>query len=369
MTCLAPDEPIRAAIAALAERSLTRADPHPGEGDDGIAQEIVALARAGILKLPIRRHDAGYAYDLPYRRALPLLVGLGGADLSLGRLVEGHLNALQLVALYGDPDQQRRTADAVEAGVLMGVWGADGTPPFAPEVREDSEIRLHGSKRYCSGLGLLSLALVPYTAEDRTLRLLLVDVADPARSDASAWRMRGMRASRSGAFDFEGLHLPPGAEVGAPDDYRREPFFVGGIWRCAAAQLGAVERIVQLSVETLQASGRAEHPLQLARIGEAILAARDARLQVEAAAAAVESDGDPKLATSLAAFSRLRVEAAGMLVIALAERAIGLALFADGHPLERMTRDLSVYLRQANPDHLLLDHTRQLMARLPEIFR
>jgi hypothetical protein len=34
-----------------------------------------------------------------------------------------------------------------------------------------------------------------------------------------------------------------------------------------------------------------------------------------------------------------------------------------------MTRDLSVYLRQANPDHLLLDHTRQLMARLPEIFR
>jgi alkylation response protein AidB-like acyl-CoA dehydrogenase len=157
--------------------------------------------------------------------------------------------------------------------------------------------------------------------------------------------------------------------VGEPNDYRREPFFMGGIWRCAAVQLGAIERLVSGFVAELRAMDRLDHPLQSARVGEAILAARDARLQVEAAVAAVEGDRDPNLAASLAVFARLRVESAGLAVIQLVERGLGLAAFGEAHPLARPIRDLSTYLRQANPDAVLLEHARKLAARLPEIFR
>ncbi|MBB3999379.1 acyl-CoA dehydrogenase family protein [Aureimonas pseudogalii] len=373
MTDLPPIDPFAPILDAVATRAALRPDPQTGAGDDGLDREIAALAEAGILRAPIRRTGQGFSYDFDRRRSLPLLVRLGGADLSLGRLVEGHLNALQLVALYGGAAQQRRVAEAVDGGALMGVWGADGAAPLRCERGSDGSLRLHGAKRYCSGLGLVSLAVVSHTAEDGTLNLLLVDVAEPARADRAPWRMRGMRASRSGDYDFEGMALGADAVLGAPDDYRREPFFVGGIWRCAAVQLGAIERIVSGTVEALQVAGRADHPLQLARIGEAILAARDARLQVTAAAEAVEEAGegrgDAALATSLAGFARLRVESAGMTAVALAERSVGLGMFCEGHALERPTRDLSVYLRQANPDQLLLGHTRHLLTRLPEIFR
>ncbi|WP_427024325.1 acyl-CoA dehydrogenase family protein [Aureimonas ureilytica] len=353
------------ALGEIEELAAARADGHEADPTD----ELDALRRHGCLAAPLRPDGAGFAYHYPARRALPVFVALGGADLSLGRLFEGHANALQLVSLFGRADQKAIVRARVEAGALMGVWGADGRPPFTAQPTEDGTLRLAGSKRYASGLGAVSLALVPLTDAKGRLCLFLVDVDDPDRLDFSSWHMRGMRASRSGTFRFDGMEIPAGAALGAPDDYRREPFFMGGIWRCAAVQLGAIERIVRGLVEGLRETGRLDHPLQSARVGEAILAARDARLQVEAAARAVEGGEEAELAASLAVFARLRVESAGLAVIALAERGLGLSAFAEDHPLARPIRDLSTYLRQANPDAALLDHARRLSARLPEIFR
>lgn len=330
---------------------------------------LAVLRETGLLALGATETAEGYRYDLPWRTALRLLARIGGADLSLGRLLEGHLNALQIVALYGSPDQQRRVLERVRGGALLGVWGADTEPRFA--VREDgATLHLSGAKRYASGLGLVSLALVPFEDEARVSHLLLLPVDDATRGDGAAWRMRGMQGSRSGTYLFEGLAVDTAAtRVGQPGDYRREPFFVGGIWRCAAAQLGALERLVELVVADLQASDRLKHPMQSARVGEAIMAARDARLNVEAAAEAVETGAvDSELAVSLAALSRLRVESAALQVSQIAERALGLSVFHVDHPAERVLRDLSVYLRQANPDALLLDQARRLSARLPDLF-
>ncbi|MBB3950354.1 acyl-CoA dehydrogenase family protein [Aureimonas jatrophae] len=337
--------------------------------EDAPEAGVAVLREAGLLHLAAEETADGYRYELPWRLALRLLARIGGADLSLGRLLEGHLNALQLVALYADAAQKQRVLAAVRAGTLLGVWGADTEPRFA--VSGAGELRLTGAKRYASGLGLVGLALVPYEDEARVSHLLLVPVDDPARQDAGAWHMSGMRASRSGTYRFEDLRVDEtAARVGRPGDYRREPFFVGGIWRCAAAQLGAVERLVEILVAELTASDRLQHPLQSARVGQAIMAARDARLNVEAAAEAVETGSlDAELAVSLAALSRLRVETAGLEVMQLVERGLGLSSFHADHPAERVMRDLAVYLRQANPDALLLDQARRLSRRLPDLFR
>ena len=337
----------------------------PGE-IERTAHGVGALRAAGLLRAPLcSRADGEIGYALPASVAIAVLSRLGGADPSLARLYEGHLNALELIVLYGSSAQHRALDAATRAGAFYGVWGADGFPAFAASMQPDSRLALSGSKRYASGLGLVTTALIPFAGPEG-MRMVLVDAGDPERCDLSGWTMRGMAGSRSGTFDFEGLIVAADNEVGMAGDYQKEPHFVGGIWRCAAAQLGAIERLVALLVDGLKASNRFDHPLQTARVGEAIMAARTARLWIEDAARRVESATTPDQiarAVSLAAYARLRTEAAGMTVIDLVERGIGLASFAREHPAEALGRDLAVYLRQANPDAVLLEHARVLAAQ------
>lgn len=328
---------------------------------------VAILARHGVLDRFAEPDDAGgYRYAAPWREVLHLLAGVGGADLGTGRLLEGHLNALQLVALYGTPGQQRSILALVRKGGLLGVWGADAAPPARLEPAGVERWALRGAKRYASGAGTLAAAVVPISHEDGTMQLVLLRVDDPSRVDLGTWDQRGMRRTASGTFDLNGLVVGPEALLGAVDDYKREPFFVGGIWRCAAAQLGAIEAITAAIATELAGNGRDNHPLQMARIGTAILAARTARLWVEDAACRVETaapDADAAAIArivSLSAYARLACEKAAMEVIDLAERALGLGSFAASHPVEALTRDLAVYIRQANPDAVLLGHGRVL---------
>ena len=53
--------------------------------------------------------------------------------------------------------------------------------------------------------------------------------------------------------------------------------------------------------------------------------------------------------------ARLAVERAALEVLALTERGLGLAAFTRPHPVERVARDLSTYLRQPFPDGALED--------------
>ncbi|KQT68935.1 MULTISPECIES: acyl-CoA dehydrogenase family protein [unclassified Aureimonas] len=357
---LLPDA-VRADLLAVREREAGRDDPAPF---------VEVLARHGLLSaFATPAADGGYRFEPGWRAVFDALVTLGGIELSLARLFEGHVNALQLIALYGTAAQQARVLRVLGEGGLLGVWGAEGPEPVRLVEDARGGVTLSGAKRYASGAGLLHTALVPITeAETGRMHLLLLDVREKARVDLSSFDMRGMRRSISGTYTFDGVPVTPADRIGAPDDYRREPFFVGGIWRCAAAQLGAIEAIVGGLAGELGRTGRDGHPLQMARIGQAILSARTARLWIEDTAARIETGaaiGDaPAIAkaVALSAYGRLVTEEAAMTVIDLSERGLGLGSFARSHPLEALTRDLSVYIRQANPDAVLLQHGRVLAA-------
>lgn len=347
-------------VAQIDEAAATAAEDDPRPFLDILRRHALTL------RFVTATPDGGFSYSAPWREALGWLSAIGGADLSTARLFEGHLNALQLVSLYGTAAQQRETLDKVRDGAFLGVWGADGAEPARLVRAEAGRAVLTGTKRYASGVGVLDLAVVPVPDEDGAQQLLLLSVDEPERADVSSWNHRGMRRTLSGTYDFGGLTVAPEDRLGAPGDYAREPYFVGGIWRCAAAQLGALEAIVTHVVRGLHASGRDAHPLQTARIGTAILKGRTARLWVEDAASRIETlpeespAEDIRRAVALSAFARLGVEAASMEIIDLAERALGLGSFAAAHPVEALTRDLSVYIRQANPDAVLAEHGRVL---------
>jgi len=357
------------------EATIERAEPEIGlpppdavprapDVDEAVGLEpgVATLRREGWLRaaLPVTTGGSGLGTSAEpdvVRRTCDVLRALGRGDLALARLFEGHLNAVKLVALNGHPELIRETFQDVTGGSLLGVWGAVGARPLAVVRRGASHWTLGGEKVFASGLGLVDRAVVTVSDPDvpSASRLLLVDVDDAARQHPEDWRASGMCATRSGRYCFDGIELPRSRVLGGPGVYEREPWFEGGTWRYVAAHVGAMEGLADAMVAELVARERADDPHQSARIGRAAALAVGARALVERAAFEVEScdPGDvdaTRRAVTLALLARESVEDGAVSLLGIVERALGMAAFARGHPIERRRRDLGLYLRQAAPD-------------------
>jgi len=90
------------AIATLHQAGLPTAPFPPDLGGAGLIEPVSVDTLRDVLRL------------------------LGGGDLAIGRLYEGHVNAVALVARYGTRKQLSRFAEDVRAGALSGVWNAEG---------------------------------------------------------------------------------------------------------------------------------------------------------------------------------------------------------------------------------------------------
>jgi alkylation response protein AidB-like acyl-CoA dehydrogenase len=176
------------------------------------------------------------------------------------------------------------------------------------------------------------------------------------RADLSKWTAHGMRASATGAVDFSGFIVEPGDIIGGDGDYERQPAFSGGAWRFAAVHLGGIERLFDLLRDHLRRTGRGADAHQAARLGQAALAAETARLWVERAAETAEEPSDAREPEQIVAYvnlARLAVERAGLDLMELVQRSVGLQAFVRPNPIERVSRDLATYLRQPGPDRAL----------------
>jgi len=276
---------------------------------------------------------------------LDALRGIGRADLSLGRIFEGHVNAVRLIDWYGDARQKHRLAQDLAEKRLFGVWATE-PPPGVRVVADGQALALSGAKSFATGCLGLERAIITVQAEGEK-RLLIVPIT-PERADVSGWRTRGMRATGSGVYDFTGVIVSPDMWLGQAGDYEREPAFTGGAWRFTAVQLGAVERLVMLLREHLWHGAGHGDPLQRLSFALAVAAARTAGLWVRQAAAMTEQ-GRPE-AVALTLMTRGVVEQAGLKVMEIAARAIGTRSFFEDQEVDRITRDLGLYLRQAQPD-------------------
>ncbi len=275
---------------------------------------------------------------------------IGRADLSVGRIIEGHLNALRLIGLYGDQAQKRRFLASAGEGAVFGVWGADGPSPVEISAAASGQSRLSGSKRFASGLGLLSFAVVTARDGDGHVQLLIAEASDPERGNLSSWKPSGMRATASGDFTFDGMDIPVSRILGDPDVYMREPYFEGGIWRYAAVQLGGLEALTEIArrhVRDRKLSGDGNFAR---RIADLAIGCETGRLWLESACDRVETAGAGQNEVAYVLLAREAIERACVEGMTIIDRLIGAASFFDTHPADRIRRDLLFYLRQANLD-------------------
>ncbi len=144
---------VAAARQVAATAAMRAADQDRDQGFP--AEDVADLARLGLLAAPVpsMAGGAGQGEEPGARRLAAVLRLVGYGSLALGRLYEGHVNALQLVALYGGPEQRERLFADARDGHLFGVWNTE--PPEGGLTLEDGAggLRLAGVKTFASGAG------------------------------------------------------------------------------------------------------------------------------------------------------------------------------------------------------------------------
>jgi alkylation response protein AidB-like acyl-CoA dehydrogenase len=256
-------------------------------------------------------------------------------DLSLARLLEGHVDALAILEEAGlEP----------ESGAIYGVWAARsraGGTTARPTV--DGWV-LEGTKPFCSGSTRLDRALVTAECEDG-YRLFDVSVPDSVlRVHPGSWPAVGMADSLSDTLDFGGS-VPASRAVGPPGFYLDRPGFWFGAIGVAACWYGGARG---LAGSVLQSLGQHPSELVVAEFGYA--AAHIDLMRRTMQQAGGEIDADPRdrsgEAKRRALVVRHAVHHAAQEVLVHAAAAGGARPFCLDAEQARRAADLYVYLAQ-----------------------
>lgn len=307
-----------------------------------------ALHRNGLLAAPCPRALGGEGLGTEpdaAQSACALLRAMGRAWMPLGRVFEGHVNALRLIALYGNAAQARQAAADARAGHLFAIWAAEN--PAEPVRLRDGA--LTGRKTFASGAGAVTRALVTAQADGEILVLVAVPPS-PARILARP-DLHGMRGAGTAAVDLTAIAVPSDCIIGQPGDYMRQPEISLGAWRPLAVLSGGLSALVAALRMDLARRRRDAAPGQRSRLAACLVAEETTRLWVEHAAVLAEAQGD-EAAANYVKLARVALDVACGDAIQLAQRSAGLAAFARPHPIERLCRDLATYMRQPTLDEV-----------------
>lgn len=326
-------------------------------------QEFQRLAAAGLLAAPLKPEWGGVGLGIDAsitHELLLLLKQIGRGNLAVGRLYEGHVNALQIVQTFGTAAQIEVYArDARDRHKIFGVWNAEAEDGVRFEPIAGGQMRLQGAKTFCSGAGYVDRPFVNGKLPDGCWQMSIVSMDEAATvSNPDWWQPAGMRATASYKIDFSGVELDAIALIGGPDDYIRQPWLSAGVVRFAAVQMGAAEALFDLTRQYLQDANYTHHVSQQERVAQMAIALETGHLWLRGAAERIAAyapqfGGNPDQPhaetdrlLAYANMMRTAIEQICMDMMRWCERSIGTRGLLPPQPMERIIRDLTLYLRQ-----------------------
>ena len=297
----------------------------------GAGLSLTHLIEAGIDRLPLPGAGATLA-------RWRVLAAVAAHDLSLVKLFEGHTDALAIQAELGAP--------LPPPGSRWGTWCAE--PPDArltlAAERSATQVRLSGSKAWCSGAATLTHALVScWNAAGEPCLAAVALAQQGVTITTEGWQAVGMAASGSVDVRFDNACAQ---QIGAPGDYlRRAGFWQGGAG-IAACWWGGAFGIARM-VRALAGPKPDAH--RLAHLGaiDVALGASAALLRESAAWIDAQPQAD---ARAVALRARLAVEQAAGQVMQHAGRALGAGPLCRNARFARAMADLPVFLRQSHAE-------------------
>jgi len=294
-----------------------------------VADTFSALAVSPDSNLPLP--GAGRTMD-----RFVALAEVSALDLSLGRLIEGHTDAIAILAEVG-----RWPPPAA----VMGVWAARRRDADVIATRHPQGWHLRGRKPWASGAHALTHALVTADTGDGH-GLFQVPVESPGVTAVpGTWPAVGMAMSGSADVDFD-LLVDGDSLIGAPGWYVDRPGFWFGSVGVAACWLGGALGLVRALRADL--AERAADPHQRAHLGAAAARCGSMARDIAWAAGRIDAVGsDPNREIRQVALEvRHLVEDGCLEVLAHVGRAGGAAPLCRDPAQARRLADLAVYIRQ-----------------------
>jgi alkylation response protein AidB-like acyl-CoA dehydrogenase len=339
------------------------------------AEDFASLRAAGVTQLAADRRRC----DLVAEAAIVRRVA--ACDASTARILDGHFNGVERLALLAGDDElrSRELARVADGTLLLGVWGADPAPgegePARIERASAGELVLRGVKTFCSGAGGVQRALVIARDERGERRIAYVDVTRGATLDRGWYRASGLRASESHRVLFEDARVL--TLLGGADEIMREPWFARDAVRTSATWAGIADLIVRETVRAL--AGRPADDLRLHALGRMRLAQSSIDRWLTFAvgelqhAACQAGDGDSHDRASdesahwaaLSGECRVAIADAARTIAGEAARVCGSRALVGGGSLDRARRDLDLFLLQHRLDPKLVEIGARTLADGP----
>jgi alkylation response protein AidB-like acyl-CoA dehydrogenase len=339
----------------------TRLRSTPGKSLESVLPRIAG--RAGELdrepRFPTENFtDLAAAGALTHRsdglaREVRLVRAVAAADASTARILDGHLNGIERLALAcPEPLRSAELAQIGEGKLLLGVWGADpaaGEGPPARLEQANGELVLRGVKTFCSGAGGVQRALVIAADQDGSRRLAYLDATSRVSVDRGWYRASGLRSSESHRVEFH--DTPVLALLGAPAELSREPYFSRDAIRTSATWAGLADCILAEALAALNPArldALQAHGLGRMRVAQATI---DRWLEHTTTELAQPADSRPLLNPAvLAVECRIALYECALLISGQAARVCGSRALIGASTLDRARRDLDLFLLQHRLD-------------------
>jgi alkylation response protein AidB-like acyl-CoA dehydrogenase len=308
---------------------------------------------------------------------------LARADMSLARCWEGHVNSQVLISALASEEQKERWFEGiVKRGDLWVAWSGE---PQSRVPGQGSRFGTHlqkinggyllsGTKAYATSAGHARRAILLVNAEgpggarhssgsSGQLLLLGCDLDDPGVTfDGSWWNPIGMRATVSYLVRFNDVFIATEDVIGRPGQYLDEAWQTRFSPHYATTFLGGAEAAYEYALESIAKQELGDDPYVAHRIARMSLNVETANLWLRHVAELWDADRieEAKIAGIRA---RYLVENLAMEILDHCVRACGARSLVKPSPVERIYRDLAIYVRHDNVDQMLATIGNQVLGR------
>ncbi len=308
---------------------------------------------------------------------------LARADMSLARCWEGHVNSQVLISALASEEQKARWFEGiVDRGDIWVAWSGEPqskvpgqVSSFGTHLRKvNGGYLLNGTKAYATSAGHARRAILLVNAEgpggarhasasSDQLLLLTCDLLDPGVIfDSSWWNPIGMRATVSYLVRFDDVFIASEDVIGEPGQYLNDAWQTRFSPHYATTFLGGAEAAYEYALESIKKQQREDDPYVTHRIAQMSLNVETAHVWLKHVAELWDTHRTEE-AKVAGIRARYVVEKLAMEILDHCVRACGARSLVKPSPVERIYRDLSIYVRHDNCDQVLATIGSQVLGR------
>lgn len=346
------------------------------EYDKGIrsqTEDFADLAEAGLLTITVPKKMGGQglgAIDSDNPLGMwAVTKALAYADLCLARNYENHVNTIDTLTFSGcDEETQRRwCAKTVDGGAVWSNWAAeppkpnpDGTSSYIGQTtaeKVDGGWKVNGIKRYANTATAADVTCI-WVVDKKAdsffdgLLMLMTDTHRPEIQIEDWWDAMGMRASDAQEATFKDAFIPDADQIGPAGAFFKMPAWsIRAVPHYAVSFLGATEAIYDWTIDYVKERGKGKDPFVRHHLGQ-MHSAIEACNALLKELGKIWATGDETTIRTASISFRIMSERTALEVAAHAIKACGSTAFHRQYDFERMYRDIQVYVRHENIDHM-----------------